>query len=73
MSLPSMGSGLDQTGGQQQTRYNVEVLGIFSSFFGIKKEFESKSTNLDDLTVAKGRQRLTYPPWWASVVVPVTY
>lgn len=49
-----MGSGLDQTGGQQQTRYNVEVLGNFSSFFGIKKGLESKCINLDDLTVAKG-------------------
>lgn len=37
MSLPSMGSGLDQTGGQQQTRYNVEDLGITFVFFWYKK------------------------------------
>lgn len=54
MSLPSMGSGLDQTGGQQQRRYNVEVLLFFKAFFCNKQWTESKNTNMADLTVAKG-------------------
>lgn len=53
-----MGGGLDQKGGQQRTRHNVEVLDIFLfllwSFFVVKKALVSKSANLDDLTVVTG-------------------